>query len=152
MMKQASAIEQAAARAATEKTENGQAQPAPAGEADFSGMVDELYGLITSGKLPEGFDLEAACGDAEFASLINEFGAEAAVRIYDAEKRAKQAEANAMERVNTRMQQRKSLPRASSGGAFASAKADYTNMDAASFKKLALEMKRGAQRGQKVSL
>lgn len=151
-MKQENAMEQALAAKAPAMGQPGAARPDGAQDDEFAAVVNELCGLMKSGEMPEGFDLQTACADSAFAELMQRYGAEAAVRVYDAEQRAKRAEESAMQRVSERVQQRKGLPRSASGGAFASARPDYAGMDSATFKRMALEMKRNAQRGKKVPL
>ena len=125
---------------------------APAEDDTLLPLVNELYALMQSGEAPEGFDLESACQDEQFAMLCDEFGVAAAARIWAAEKRAEEAEKNAMARVNQQVQTRKGLPRPLSGGGFASPKPDYANMDEATFRKLSQELKRSARDGKRVQL
>jgi hypothetical protein len=122
------------------------------GDPDFDALVEELTALISEGKLPENFDLTTACQDPAFVELINEFPAEAAVRIYDAEKRADEAEQNAMQRVNTQMRARGGLPRSQRGGAMSAPAPDYGNMDEDAFKDLLFNVKKTARSGGKARL
>ncbi|MDO4572831.1 MAG: hypothetical protein Q4C13_05640 [Clostridia bacterium] len=129
----------------------GQAAPAER-DAEFDRLVNELYELTREGALPEGFDLEAACRDAGFVELVGEFGAKAGIRIWAAEKRAEEAESSAMQRLNSRVQQRRGLPRPLNGGGFASARPDYANMDSETFRKLSEQMRISARNGKRVPL
>lgn len=120
--------------------------------ADFDALVEELTALISNGEMPEGFDLNAACADPAFIALISQFPAEAAVRIYVAEKRADEAEQNAMQRVNTQMRARGGLPKSQRGGVMSAPQPDYRNMESDAFKDLLFNVKKTARNGGRTRL
>ena len=125
-----------------------------AGEKDaaFGEIVAAFEELIRNGELPEGFDLAAACTDKAFAKLLVKFAPEAAIRIYHAEKRADEAEANAMKTVSDRIHARSALPKSQRGGAMVEPKIDYRNMSSEAFRALLGDMKRIARNGGKTRL
>lgn len=143
-------IERAIGKAAPQGAKQG--MPELSGQEGLAPMVNELYALMQSGEAPEGFALEQACRDEEFVSLADEYGVAAAARIWTAEKRAEEAETAAMARVSQQVQQRRGLPRSSSGGGFAAARNDYAGMDSAAFKKLSEDFRRRARNGERVQL
>lgn len=129
-----------------------QMQAAPAGMLDFDEVLAEFEDLLASGKLPEGLDLQEICTDDAFAKLIVEYPADAAVRIYVAERRAEEAENSAMQRVNQQVRTRNSLPRSARGGAMSAPAPNYRDMDDESFRKLLGDLKKTARNGGKTRL
>lgn len=125
---------------------------APEGDGTFEEIVAAFEALIRSGELPDGFDLEAACADEAFAALLAKFEPEAAICIYSAEKRAEEAEANAMKTVSERMRSRAALPKSQRGGAAADPKPDYKSMSSEAFRALLSDMKHAARNGGKTRL
>lgn len=121
-------------------------------ETGFEDVRDELMQLIREGRLPEDFDLQQACADPAFAQLIAEFPAEAAIRIYAAEKRAEEAESAAMQRVSTQVRSRNALPRSARGGAMSAPTPNYRDMDSATFRKMLADVKKTTRNGGRVRL
>lgn len=121
-------------------------------DPEFDALVNEISALVSEGKMPEGFDLETAVQDAALAELMQEFGAEAGIRIYAAEQRALQAEEHAMERVSARVRERGSLPRSTRGGSAAPAATNYLGMSSEAFRALMQQMKKTARDGGKTRL
>ena len=121
-------------------------------DPEFEALVNEVSALMQEGKLPEGFDLEEAANDPALMKLMREFGAGAGVRIYAAEKRAEEAENNAMERVSTRVRERSALPKSTRGGSAAPAATNYHGMSSDSFRQLMQQMKKTARDGGKTRL
>ena len=167
MKKQSSAIEQALMNQPG-GVQSAQAQPAtnplPGAEpgmkgsagmgqgAGFDDIRDEIVQLIRAGKLSTDFDLQSACLDDAFAALLAELPMDAAIRVYEAEKRAAQAEQNAMQRVSTQVKSRNALPRSTRGGAMSAPTLNYRDMDSATFRKLLGEIKKTTRNGGKVRL
>ena len=107
---------------------------------------------MQKGKLPEGFDMEAAASDPELIELMREYGAEAGIRIYAAEQRAEQAENSAMERVSARVRERGQLPKSTRGSGAAPAATNYHGMSSEAFRQLMQQMKKTARDGGKTRL
>ncbi len=132
------------------------AQARPQGNAqndpEFEALVDEIAALISEGRLPEGFDIEAAAKDEQLARLLREYGAEAGIRIYAAEQRADEAENSAMERVSARVRERGALPKSTRGGGAAPAATNYRTMSSEAFRELMQQMKKTARDGGKTRL
>ncbi len=133
---------------ATAAPAQGMAQNDP----EFEALVNEISTLISEGKLPEGFDLQAAAKDPDLLSLMREYGAAAGIRIYAAEQRAEEAENSAMERVSNRMRERSALPKSTRGGSAAPAATNYRNMSSDAFRELMQQMKKTARDGGKTRL
>ena len=129
--------------------QQGAAQGQAATEEDFMEIVQELAALEAGGKLPEDFDLQSACADPAFASLML---AAAAVRVYLAERRADRAEQEARDSVAARMQQRGSLPRMSRAGGLVSAEPDYMSMSGAEVRTLEQQLKQASRNGRTVRI
>ncbi|MDO4544322.1 MAG: hypothetical protein Q4C01_07190 [Clostridia bacterium] len=115
----------------------------------FAEAGERLSQMEAEGALPEGFELRAACQDREFALLVQEFPVEAAVRIYAAEKRAEEAERNAVERVRSQLKSRDALPKSQRGGGSIAATPDYMSMSSEAFRSLEKNLKSAARRGAK---
>jgi len=124
-------------------------------ENPFAELAAELAQLASEGKLPEGFDLEAACQDSAFAELLGELPPAAAIRVFSAELRAAEAEAraaaaeeNAMQTLSARQQARASLPRPTRGGSGTTATPDYANMPPEAFRALEAQLRAAQRRGR----
>lgn len=118
----------------------------------FDDIRDEIVRLIREGKLPADFDLESACKDEAFAELLAELPPEAAVRVYEAERRAAEAEESAMQRMTTQVRSRNALPKSTRGGAMSAPAVNYRDMDSASFNKMLADIKKTTRNGGKVRL
>ena len=137
-----------------ERRIGGAAAPAQDGapnDAEFDALVTELAELIEQDKLPEGFDLNKAAGDAALVDLMREYGAAAGLRIYAAEQRAEDTEGSAMRRVSEQMRARSALPKSARGGAAPTA-ANYRGMSGEAFRELLSQMKKTARDGGKTRL
>lgn len=121
-------------------------------DAEFDALVKELAAMYQNGGMPEGFDLQQASGDPALMELIQEYGAEAGVRIYAAEQRANRAEQAAMQRVSAQVRSRNALPRSSRGGSTTAGAPDYRNMSSDSFRELLQQLKKTARDGKKTRL
>lgn len=121
-------------------------------DPEFEALVNEISALVSEGKLPEGFDLAAAAKDSALVDLMQEYGAEAGIRIYAAEQRALEAENNAMERVSARMRERGALPKSTRGGSAAPASTNYSGLSSEAFRALMQQMKKTARDGGKTRL
>lgn len=128
-------------------------------ENPFTEIGNALAALEEQGKLPEGFDLEAACSDPTFAALVQEFEPYAAVRIYDAEQRAARAESaqadaekTAMQKMTEQLSARNALPRSQKPNHSIPAHPDYRTMSSASFKKLEEQLRTAARNGRKINI
>ena len=121
-------------------------------DPEFEALVNEISALVSEGKLPEGFDLAAAAKDSALVNLMQEYGAEAGIRIYAAEQRALEAENNAMERVSARMRERGALPKSTRGGSAAPASTNYSGLSSEAFRALMQQMKKTARDGGKTRL
>ena len=121
-------------------------------ENPFLEAGQTLAAMESEGTLPEGFDLEQACGDPKFAELIEAFPVEAAVRIYDAERRAEEAEQTALEQMSSRVSARKALPRSTTANRTTAITPDYRTMSSESFRKLEEQLKQAARNGKKMKL
>lgn len=118
----------------------------------FGDIRDAIVQLIQSGKLDEDFDLQEACTDKEFAKLLSELPVEAAARVYQAEKRAREAEESTMQRMTNQVKSRNALPRSTRGGAMSAPTINYHDMDSGSFRKLLGDIKKTTRDGGKVRL
>lgn len=131
-------------------------QNAQQGDAEmfksFEEIAKSIVALSKEGKLPEGFDLEAACRDRAFVDLIIDYSAEAAVRIYDAEKRLAEAESGAKQRVENDVRARNALPKSARANISANPTPDYKRMSAEEFRRLEQQYKRAARNGKNVNL
>lgn len=121
-------------------------------DAEFDTMVQELAVMYQNGQMPEGFDLQQAANDPVLMELIQDYGAEAGVRIYAAEQRANKAEQAAMQRVSAQVRSRNALPRSSRGGSTTAAAPDYRNMSSEAFRSLLQQMKKTARDGGRTRL
>ncbi|HWR22275.1 MAG TPA: hypothetical protein VN366_02260 [Feifaniaceae bacterium] len=127
------------------------ALPADGRRLDYEGLRAELNNLLRQGRLPAGFDLAAAVQDHVFLRLLFELPAYAAVRVYEAERRAVQAEQAAMQNIISRLQARQGLPRPSRADAAAPSR-DYMSMSPEEFARLERDYRDKARKGIKVKL
>lgn len=144
----------------------GGAQAAPGGQSafetqsasgaqqdpEFDALVNELAALIGEGKLPEGFDVKSAVSDPALIELMQEYGAAAGIRIYAAEKKAEEAEQDAMRRASAEVQKRALLPKSSRGGNATAGAPDYRKMSSDAFRELLAQMKKTARDGGRTRL
>ena len=84
-------------------------------ENPYRAMGEEIAQLEAEGKLPEGFDLEAACNDDRFVELLYELEPYGAIRVYAAERAAEAAVAEAREELRREVMgpQRRCAPNSS---------------------------------------
>lgn len=127
-------------------------QEATTQENPFAQAAQELAALYNAGSLPEGFDLETACSDRAFAELLRAFEPLAAVRIYDAEQRAAQAEQTAKQRMTEQVTARNALPRPTKANAAVSATPDYMGMSQEAFRALENQFKSAARSGSRTKI
>jgi hypothetical protein len=132
--------------------QNMPAGQAPGNDPEFEALVSQIARLIQEGKLPEGFDLEEAANDPELMKLMREFGAEAGIRIYAAERQAQDADSSAMERVSARVRERGALPKSTRGSSAAPSATNYRGMSSDAFRTLMQQMKKTARDGGKTRL
>ena len=136
-----------AAQATPAQTESTPDQGNP-----FADIANELIALAETGALPEGFDLETACSDADFAALLQEYPAAAAVRIYDAEKRAAEAYQNAMDALTEKLSARNALPKSTRPTRAIAPTPDYMAMSGEDFRALENKIKAAARNGKRITL
>lgn len=118
----------------------------------IAAITRELRALDALGHLPEGFDLGIAMADGRFAELTAQLPPLAAARVYDAERRAADAERIAMQNLAARMMAREALPMPARAGAGFSPERDYASMSPESFRRMEEEMRMRARRGERVML
>ncbi len=105
-------------------------------ENPYRAMGEELVRLEQAGKLPEGFDLEAACQDYRFLELLQELEPYGAVRVYAAEKAAENAKAAARAELSQEALRQSQLPRQVRGNRALAAEDDYAAMSPEAFRAL----------------
>ena len=105
-------------------------------ENPYRAMGEEIARLEAEGKLPEGFDLEAACNDDKFIELLHELEPYGAIRVYAAEQAAETAREAAREELRREAMDRKKLPQPIRGNRLLSAEEDYTAMSPEAFRAL----------------
>ena len=98
---------------------------APAPEEQARRIVDDLLAV----HLPEGFDMDAAVNDEAFRQLLVEYPAAAAVRIYQAEQKVKQAP----QQVADRLRARQSVPASTRPQQSVRPEPNYREMSSADF-------------------
>ena len=125
--------------------------PAP-GATNAAQVKRDLNELMKSNRLPAGFDLVAAAQDPAFVRLTMELPAYAAVRVYVAERRAANAEQQAIQTLLQRLRAREGLPRAARADTAAAASRDYLSMSPEEFARVEREFRDKARRGIKVKL
>ncbi len=121
-------------------------------DAAFDTVVQELTAMYQNGQMPEGFDLQQSANDPALMELIQDYGAEAGVRIYAAEQRANKAEQAAMQRVSAQVRSRNALPRSSRGGSTTASAPNYRDMSSEAFRSLLQQMKKTARDGGRTRL
>ena len=132
-------------------------QSAPAanaapGATNAAQVKRDLNELMRSNRLSAGFDLVAAAQDPAFVRLTMELPAYAAVRVYVAERRAANAEQQAMQTLLQRLRAREGLPRAARADTAAAASRDYLSMSPEEFARVERDLRDKARRGIKVKL
>ena len=105
-------------------------------ENPYRAMGEELARLEAEGKLPEGFDLEAACNDDRFIELLHELEPYGAIRVYAAERAAETARETAREELRREAMDRHKLPRPIRPNRLLSAEEDYAAMSPEAFRAL----------------
>ena len=105
-------------------------------ENPYRAMGEEIAYLEAAGKLPEGFDLEAACNDDRFIELLHELEPYGAVRVYAAEQAAATAKEEAREELRREVMDRKKLPQLTRNNRLLSAEEDYAAMSPEAFRAL----------------
>ena len=100
-------------------------------ENPYRAMGEEIAKLEAEGKLPEGFDLEAACDDERFIELLHELEPYGAIRVYAAERAAEAAKEQALTELRREALERKKLP-----NQLLSAEEDYAAMSPEAFRAL----------------
>ena len=105
-------------------------------ENPYRAMGEEIARLEAEGKLPQGFDLEAACNDDRFIELLHELEPYGAIRVYAAERAAETAMDTAREELRREALDRKKLPQPIRGNRLLSAEEDYASMSPEAFRAL----------------
>ena len=105
-------------------------------ENPYRAMGEEIARLEAEGKLPQGFDLEAACGDDRFIELLHELEPYGAIRVYAAERAAEAARTTAREELQREVMDRQKLPQPIRGNRILSAQEDYAAMSPEAFRAL----------------
>ena len=105
-------------------------------ENPYRAVGEEIARLEAEGKLPQGFDLEAACNDDRFIELLHELEPYGAIRVYAAERAAETAQEAAREELNRAAMDRRKLPRSTRPNRLLSAEEDYTAMSPEAFRAL----------------
>ena len=105
-------------------------------ENPYRAMGEEIARLEAEGKLPEDFDLEAACSDDRFVALLHELEPYGAIRVYAAERAAENARAAAREELSREAMDRKKLPQSTRGNRLLSPEEDYAAMSPEAFRAL----------------
>ena len=140
-----------------EELTNGEAQaetdaPKEAEENPFTEAAAALSDMEENGELPEGFELSEAVQDPAFAGLLNAFEPEAAVRIYAAERRADEAEANARAKLSNEVRMRSALPGSTRADRAVAATPDYMGMSDEAFRALEQQYRKAAHSGKRVHI
>ena len=105
-------------------------------ENPYRAMGEEIVRLEAEGKLPEDFDLEAACSDDRFVALLHELEPYGAIRVYAAERAAENARAAAREELSREAMDWKKLPQSTRGNRLLSPEEDYAAMSPEAFRAL----------------
>ena len=105
-------------------------------ENPYRAIGEQLAYLEAEGKLPEGFDLEAACNDDRFIELLHELEPYGAIRVYAAERAAETARETAREELRREAMDRHKLPRPIRPNRLLSAEEDYAAMSPEAFRAL----------------
>ncbi len=110
----------------------------------------ELMQLINEGRMPKGFDLAEALQDGDFAKLLTEMPAYAAIRVYMAERAAKNAEEEALSRLTRGRQEQLSLPQPARAAGGTAPVIDYMALSSEQFAHLEEKLKAAAAAGKRV--
>ena len=105
-------------------------------ENPYRAMGEEIARLEAEGKLPQGFDLEAACNDDRFVELLEELEPYGAIRVYAAERAAEAAKEAARAELRQQAIDRRKLPQSTRGNRLLSAEEDYAAMSPEAFRAL----------------
>ena len=105
-------------------------------ENPYRAMGEEIARLEAEGKLPQGFDLEAACDDDRFIELLHELEPYGAIRVYAAERAAEAAKEAAREELSREAMNRKKLPQPTRPNRMLTAEEDYSAMSPEAFRAL----------------
>lgn len=105
-------------------------------ENPYRAMGEEIAQLEAEGKLPEDFDLEAACSDERFLELLHELEPYGAIRVYAAERAAENAKAAAREELQRQAMDRRKLPQPTRPNRLLSPEEDYAAMSPEAFRAL----------------
>ena len=105
-------------------------------ENPYRAVGEEIARLEAEGKLPRGFDLEAACNDDRFIELLDELEPYGAIRVYAAERAAENAREAAREELNQAAMDRRKLPQPIRPNRLLRAEEDYTAMSPEAFRAL----------------
>ena len=129
-----------------------EAQQAAETENPFAEVGVKLVQLQREGRIPQDFDLEEACQDRAFAELVLEMDAEAAIRVYAAEKKAENAMQEALDLVQKRLTTRNALPKQGKAAGAISAMPDYNAMSGESFRALENQLRAASRNGKKMRI
>lgn len=102
----------------------------------YRAVGEEIVRLEAQGKLPKGFDLEAACNDDRFIELLDELEPYGAIRVYAAERAAETAQEAAREELNRAAMDRRKLPQSTRPNRLLGSEEDYTAMSPEAFRAL----------------
>ena len=105
-------------------------------ENPYRAMGEEIARLEAEGKLPEGFDLEAACNDDKFIELLHELEPYGAIRVYAAEQAAETARETAREELSREAMRRSQLPKSTRASRALAPEEDYAAMSPEAFRAL----------------
>ena len=105
-------------------------------ENPYRAMGEEIARLEAKGKLPQGFDLEAACNDDRFIELLHELEPYGAIRVYAAEQAAQTAREAARAELRQEAMDRRKLPQPTRPNRLLSAEEDYAAMSPEAFRAL----------------
>lgn len=100
-------------------------------DADLDAQSDQIIRDFYEAKKPSGFDDKAALSDPEFVEMLAEYGAKAAIRIYQSEKAAK----NASQDVAEKLRARNSIPQMQRATQAVTPKTDWTQVDSDTFRR-----------------
>lgn len=126
-------------------------QPQPQGPAqeqafDAEARADEIRAEIAAMELPEGFDFSEAVKDEAFAQMLIDYPTAAAVRIYHAEKRAKEAPAAVAEQLRARA----AIPQSMKPQQPVTPKIDFHSMSTEEFAKVEERVKAELAKGNRI--
>ena len=125
---------------------------APEEENPFTEAAFALAAMERDGELPEGFSLSEAVTDPTFANLLAAFEPAAAVRIYAAERRADEAEANVRSEMSNTIRMRSALPGPTRADRAVAPTPDYMAMSDEAFRALEQQYRNAAHSGKRVHI